>query len=151
MTVKEAVTASAAKYALSAELLAAQVLVESSGDPYAFRFEPKFFRTYVLGNVHAKAARFGPLAACSFGPLQIMLETAYELGFTGFPEELFNPAIGMDWGAKYLATLLAWAQGDYTKAWCAFNGGKGAALTLPYANQIYADKILAMKGRPLLT
>jgi hypothetical protein len=28
---------------------------------------------------------------------------------------LFNPAIGVDWGAKYLASLLAWAKGDYAR------------------------------------
>jgi hypothetical protein len=151
MTVQDAVTASAAKYALSPELLAAQVLVESSGDPFAFRYEPAFFKTYIRGNAKAKAARFGPLAACSYGPLQILLETACELGFEGYPEELFNPARGVDLGAKYMATLLAWAKGDYTKAWCAYNGGKGAVASLPYPNQVYADKVLAMKGKALTT
>lgn len=151
MTVKDAVGITAAKYQLSPELLAAQVLVESSGQPDAFRFEPAFYKTYVKGNANAKAARFGPLAACSYGPLQILLETAVEIGFTGYPEELFNPAVGLDWGAKYLASLLAWAKGDYAKAWCAYNGGKGAAAKPPYPNQIYADKVLAMKGTPLTT
>lgn len=151
MTVKAAVVVAAGKYALSPELLAAQVLVESSGDPNAFRYEPAFFKTYIKGNPHAKAARFGPLAACSFGPLQIMLETAYEVGFVGRPEDLFIPEIGMEFGAKYLSSLLLWAGGDYTRAWCAYNGGKGSALKPPYPNQIYADKIGAMTGKPLVT
>lgn len=151
MTVKDAVAVAAGKYALSPELLAAQVLVESSGDPNAFRYEPAFFRTYIKGNRAAKAGHYGPLAACSYGPLQIMLETAYEIGFAGRPEDLFVPEIGLEYGAKYLSSLLLWAQGDYTRAWCAYNGGKGAALKAPYPNQVYADKVLGMKGTPLTT
>lgn len=151
MTVKDAVTTAATKYALSPELLAAQVLVESSGQPDAFRFEPAFYKTYVKGNANAKAGRFGPLAACSYGPLQILLETAVEIGFVGEPEELFIPEIGMTWGAKYLASLLTWAGGEYNKAWSAYNGGKGMAMTTPFANQIYIDRIQAMRGKPLTT
>src|SRR4051812_44259862 len=58
MTVANAVAVAAAKYGLSPELLAAQVLVESSGDPYAFRYEPMFFRTYIFAKKDAKASRF---------------------------------------------------------------------------------------------
>lgn len=151
MMVKDAVIVAATKYALSPELLAAQVLVESAGDPNAFRYEPAFFKTYIKGNRNAKAARFGPLAACSYGPLQIMLETACEFGFAGRPEDLFVPEIALEYSAKYLSSLLLWAAGDYTRAWCAYNGGKGAVRTLPYPNQVYADKVLSMKGKPLIT
>lgn len=151
MTVRAAVAAAAAKYALSEELLVAQVLVESSGQPDAFRFEPLFYRAYIKGNAAAKAGRYGPLAACSYGPLQIMCETACELGFSGRPEDLFVPEIGMDWGAHYLAQLLEWTKGDYAKALCAYNGGRGAVRKVPYPNQIYADKVLAMKGTLLTT
>ena len=149
MSLQAAVDVAAAKYALSPELLAAQVLVESSGDPNAFRYERAFFDTYIRDSVKAKAVRYGPLAACSYGLLQIMLETAVEFGFTGRPEDLFVPEIGLEYGAKYLSSLLLWAAGDYTRAWCAYNGGKGAALTPPYRTQAYADKVLAMKGQPL--
>lgn len=151
MTVRDAVLVAAKKYVLSPELLAAEVLVESAGDPYAFRFEPAFFKTYIRNNPSAKAFKYGPLAACSYGPMQIMLETACEFGFTGRPEDLFVPEIGMEYGAKYLSSLLLWAAGDYTCAWCAYNGGKGAVKTLPYPNQVYANKVLAMKGKPLTT
>jgi soluble lytic murein transglycosylase-like protein len=151
MTVKDAVAAAAAKYALDPALLSAQVLVESSGDPFAFRFEKQFFDTYVRDKSAAKAVRFGPLAACSYGPLQILLEVACELGFTGYPEELFNPAIGVDWGAKYLASLLAWAKGDYAQAFAAYNGGKVGNNKVPLRNQAYVDRVMGMKGKPLTT
>lgn len=151
MTVRELVPFIASRYQLSPDLLTAQILVESGGDPFAFRYERDYFQRYIRTNDHALAQKFGPLAACSYGPLQIMLETAYEIGFTGTPQDLFEPAIGLEWGAKYLASLLTWANGDYHKAWCAYNGGKGAVASLPYPNQVYADKIEAMKGKALTT
>jgi len=130
-------------YGLDPELLTAQILVESSGDATAFRYEPAFFRRYVHGNPDAKAAKFGPLAACSFGLLQILLETACEIGFVGQPWDLFTPAIGLEWGAKYFAALLAWAGGDVTRALAAYNGGKQGNVRPPFRNQAYADKVLA--------
>jgi soluble lytic murein transglycosylase-like protein len=131
-------------YRLPAHLLAAQVLQESSGDPFAFRFEPNFWRRYIRDNPDAKAFRFGPLAACSFGLLQIMLETAYEIGFDGRPEDLFVPRIGLSWGAKYLRSLWDWAGGEdanYIQALCAYNGGRGGNGTPPFRNQHYADLV----------
>jgi soluble lytic murein transglycosylase-like protein len=139
----DALLAAAAAHRLSPDLLIAQAQVESSGEPDAFRFEPAFYARYIRGNASAAARRFGPLAACSFGLLQIMLETACELGFDGQPHELFDPAIGAEWGARHLAALLAWAGGDYTRALAAYNGGKGGNVAPPFRNQVYADRVLA--------
>lgn len=149
MTVKDAVAFIAPRYNLDPVLLAAQVLVESSGRPDAFRYEPAFYAHYIVGHGDAAAARFGPLAACSYGLLQILLETACELGFTGPPHDLFVPEVGLDWGAHHLKTLLDWAAGDVVRALCAYNGGKHAAYVKPYATQGYADKVLAFRGHPL--
>ncbi len=135
----------ATRYGIDPELLEAQVIVESSGDPNALRYEPAFFRTYVKGNPAAKAAHFGPLAACSYGLLQILLETAVDIGFPGQPWNLFDPAVGLEWGAKYFERLLVWAGGDYTRALCAFNGGKGGNARPPFRNQAYADRVWAAK------
>lgn len=137
----------ATAYGLDPQLLTAQVLVESSGEAEAFRYEPAFFRRYVQGHPTAKAAKFGPLAACSFGPLQIMLETACEIGFLGQPWDLFTPAIGLEWGAKYFAALLTWAGGDVARALAAYNGGKGGNVTPPFRNQAYVDKVFAQWRR----
>lgn len=138
----------AARYELDADLLEAQVLVESSGDPDAFRYEPGFFRSYVRDNPRAAAAHDGPLAACSYGLLQILLETARELGFAGSPAALFVPEAGLDWGARYLRTLVDWAGGDVERALCAYNGGRAGNVVKPYRNQVYADRVFAMRDRP---
>lgn len=135
----------ALRYGLDADLLTAQMMVESSGQPDAFRFEPGYYRRYIRGNPAALARAYGPLAACSYGLLQILYESAVEIGFSGQPHELFDPSTGLEWGARYLADLLRWAGGDYTRALCAFNGGKVGNSTPPYRNQTYADKVLGVK------
>jgi hypothetical protein len=150
-TIAEHVHATAVRHQLDPELLAAQVLVESSGRPDAFRYEPHFYAMYIRGNASAKATRFGPLAACSFGLLQIMLETACELGFGGQPCDLFDPAIGLEWGAQHFAALLAWAAGDYRRALAAYNGGKAGNEVQPFRNDLYARRVFAMRGHPLTT
>jgi hypothetical protein len=134
-------------YQLPFDVLEAQVIVESSGDPNAFKWEPAFFRRYVFDNVNSKASHFGPLAACSFGLLQVMLETAVEDGFDGRPEQLFDPRVGLTWGAKHLKALIDWAKGDVERALAAYNGGKKGNETRPLRNQAYATKVLKLSGR----
>lgn len=136
-------------YALPADVLEGQVLSESRGDPFALRYEPAYFDRYVRGRSPeiVKAHAYGPLAACSFGLLQIMLETAYEIGFDGRPEQLFDPMVGLAWGAKYLKSLLDWADDDLMQALAAYNGGKSGNETRPFRNQIYANTVWRLSGR----
>jgi hypothetical protein len=133
----DAIVATAQRYALDAELLEAQVLVESSGRSDAFHYDLNFYERYVRNNPRALAARFGPLAACSYGLLQIELEVAYERGFMGLPHQLFDPGINLEFGARHLAYLLKLESGDYTKALEAYNAGPGNLA----AGEIYAQKV----------
>lgn len=110
-------------FQLDGDLLIAQVVVESAGDPWAFRFEPAFFRKYVKKNPQACAFNYGPLAACSYGLLQILLETACEAGFTDHPWALFDPSTNLHWGGLYLRRLYDLHSGDVSKALLAYNGG----------------------------
>lgn len=128
-------------YGIRYTTLEAMVLVESSGDPFAFRYEPAFYQHYIKDNPTAKARQYGPLAACSYGLLQIMLEVAYEEGYTERPEGLFVPRIGLAFGAKHFAGLLRWADGDEDRALAAYNGGKGATSVTPYRTQAYVDRV----------
>lgn len=137
----------AVQYDLPFDLLEAQVLRESSGDPYAFRYEPNFWRKYIKNNPDALGRKYGPLAACSFGLMQIVLETALELGFDGRPEDLFVDRISLGWGAKKMQALVLWAGGEYPKALSAYNGGSGRAVGPPFPNQIYVDAIYKLAER----
>lgn len=137
-------------YRLPEDLLTGQVLVESSGDPYAFKYEPAFFDRYIRPNPKAHGYRYGPLAASSYGLLQIMLETAMEIGFTDAPELLFMPRVGLNWGAKRMAQVWKLQGGraeDYPKALAAYNGGFDAARTVPFRNQKYVDAVYKAAGR----
>ena len=138
----------ASNYKLPATTLEAMVLVESADDPNAFRYEPEFFRNYVRYHDAAKGYRYGPLAACSYGLLQVMLETALESGFTGQPWELFQPRVGLAWGAKHLANLYyGWADEDMDRAVAAYNGGRLGNGSRPFRNQLYVDRVLASVER----
>ncbi len=135
-------------YGLPFDLLKSQCIHESSLDPMAFRFEPAYYKRYVVGNPNVKTpSQYGPLAACSFGLLQIMLEEACELGYTDRPENLFIPRVGLAFGAKDMQRLLAWANGDYFRALAAYNGGEGGNSTPPYRNAEYATAVYAIAGR----
>lgn len=123
------------------DLLKAQVEVESSGDPFAFRYESEYFTRYIEDRPTARAYRYGPLAACSYGLLQVLLETAMEMGYDQRPEGLFVPRVGLMWGAKYLQTCLAKVGGtDYHAALSRYNGAGPAA-------EAYAVRVYRIAGR----
>lgn len=126
----------ASMYGLRTDLLAAQIMAESSGDPFAFRYEHEFFERYIKDHASAQGYRFGPLAACSFGLLQILLETALELGFDDRPERLFDPRTGLSWGAKYLQRCLEATGNDYRKGLARYNGAGARADA--YALNVFA-------------
>ena len=132
----------AATFQLDGQLLRAQILVESSGNPWAFRYEPAFFTRYIRHNPHAKGFLYGPLAACSYGLLQILLETALELGYPDRPEHLFVPDTGLVWGARYLKKCLNRSHDDVFTALQLYNGSGDAALA-------YAHKVFTTAGRPV--
>jgi hypothetical protein len=130
----------------SPTLLQAQVQVESAGDTNAFRYEPAFFAHYVLHNASAKAALYGPIAACSFGLLQIMWEVAVEEGYTGRPECLFDPATGLMCGTRHLQKLRMWRPDDDHAVLAAYNGGMAGNGNAPYRNADYIKRVLAVQA-----
>lgn len=127
-------------YNLDYDLLRAQVDVESAGDAWAFRYEPAFFERYIRNRPTVAGARYGPLAACSFGLMQIVLETAIELGFDESPERLFDPRVGLAFGAKYLQKCIARADGSYRIGLEHYNGAGHAA-------RLYALRVMERAGR----
>lgn len=124
---------------LDAQLLLAQIDVESAGDPNALRYERDFFTRYILGKT-TLGGKYGPFAACSCGLLQILVETAMEIGFTDRPEMLFLPRAGLTWGARYLRKKLDLRGGDYHLALQDYNGRGTAA-------HVYASAVFAKAGR----
>lgn len=131
---------------LDPQIVEALVLVESSGHADAFRFEPGFYARYLKGKPEWADA-IPRRVSSSYGLMQILYPVAKELGFTLEPEMLFLPATNLTWGCLHLSHLLTWAGGDYTRALCAYNGGKGGNVTPPFRNQGYADKVWTQVAR----
>lgn len=134
------IAAAAARFGLDAEFLEGQVVVESSGHTDAFRFESGFYERYLRNKPEWAGANPRRISS-SYGLLQLMFPVAKECGYIGEPEGLFVPSVGLEWGARYLRSLLDWAEGDLTRALAAYNGGKGAAMKHPYPTQAYVDRV----------
>lgn len=118
---------------ISPQLLCAVIHQESSGNPYAVRYEPAFLKRYledktkktIGGHIPTKCSwqTEVQMRATSFGLMQIMGQVARERGFQGeFLTELCDPAVNLKWGSEFLQTLLH--KHDTTeKALLRWNGG----------------------------
>lgn len=79
---KEIIATTSDKYGLDPQLIYATIMTESQGRENAYRYEPHLKQgTYCMG--------------------QILISTARRLGFTGNPEELYNPEICIDLIGRY--------------------------------------------------
>lgn len=76
----------------------------------------------------------------SYGLLQIKLETAREMGFTGEPKLLLVPSINSYYAAKYLKHKVDHYQGDWVAAIAAYNRGH---TEFHISNEDYVSKVLA--------
>lgn len=113
--------------------------MESQFDPNAYRDEPD-------------------IQDGSRGLMQILYKTAKGVGFDGDPDDLFDPATGALFGAKFFAQLVA-RYPNYLDAVASYNMGspRAAGNTTPtivgiygqpgpdwtYANQPYVDRVAA--------
>ena len=137
---------------LDPDLITAIIMVESSGNPWAVRYEPTY--KYTLPDneirVYAEAANCSfetlkMLQKCSFGPMQIMAAIAYdEYGFRGYPTELCDFEKGVYYGASHLKKFI----GRYhleSDAISAYNAGsvrkKEGPTGFLYANERYVDEV----------
>lgn len=141
------------RYDLDPAIIDALIQQESLGDPWAFRYEPGFYKRY-LGhlsrsdlNGHVpkrlptieseKVAR-----STSFGLMQIMGETARGAGFDkDYLSELFDPEINIELGCKFFRSLLDKYTDEetdkdtaYRTALLRYNGG---------GDPSYPDKVLS--------
>lgn len=139
----------AKEFGVERELLKAIGVVESNLKPNAYRFEPKYWERYMKDNPEWKD-RDPKEVSSSYGIMQIMYPTAVAAGFTGPPEELFNPVISIRLGAKL---FMSWYNEALKlkgcKAWpteialARYNGGKvgNPRDDGTLRNQEYVDKV----------
>ena len=139
-------------------LVAAFIQQESNWNPWAIRFEKKFYEKFVLQQPNATLQKWNPflktgvptieterwLLGSSFGLMQIMGLTARENGFHGqYLSELCNPLTGIQFGIRYLKTKLDIYEGD--DAIAAYNAGSPILQSgkTAYINQKYVDDVKA--------
>ena len=95
----------AKKYRLEKNLLKALALVEGALDVRAYQYEPEFFKQH-LSLQDAWKDKDPKIVSASYGLFQIMFTTAWQLGFRGQAEDLYNPVINTELGAKLLRQLM---------------------------------------------
>lgn len=144
------IAAAAQNHQLPVALVKAIVQVESAGNTWAIRYEPRFYDKYVApqpvrGQPPCTSQTEARLLACSFGLMQIMGATARAVGFKGvFLTELCRPELGLDYGCRYLTKLIRLHQGlhGYPGVVAAYNAGSPRKTSSgAWANQAYVDKI----------
>jgi len=142
----------AKKYHLEKALIKAMAIVESALDVRAYRHEPMFWERYLKNN-DAWKDKDPKIVSSSFGLMQLIFTTAWSLGFRGQAEDLYNPVINVELGAKLMRQLLnsIQAQGIDIKYQMSpirimlsrYNGGsKGnPRIDGTLRNQSYVDKV----------
>lgn len=167
MTLAEMIDREARTQSLDRDLLAAIVHVESGGDRYAWNPEPKYryfwnvktqrpFRHLTAQEIASKIppADFPTLAGdrdqewwaqqASWGLCQVMGAVARERGMRDpYLTKLMDPETNLAIAAGYLASLLAWADGNVAQAVGAYNAGRGgfnSPAGLRYAAKVFAAK-----------
>ena len=128
----------AEKHSLPPDVVCGMLEREDNDNPWAVRYEPGFLARYVMPQY-----REGKLditetycRAMSWGPLQVMGQTARELGFEGkYLPELCDPPVGIEYGCRKLDACVKNHPGDINGALEAYNGG---------SNPNYAGEVLML-------
>lgn len=133
-------------YNLDPKLVASIVMVESSGEPCATRYEPhfKYLLTPKLFSTQLRITEETEIQQqkMSFGLMQVMGSVARELGHEGHLVELCEPTVGLNYGCKQLKRLFD-RYGKLGDVVSAYNqGSPRKTLSGEYRNQSYVDKVL---------
>lgn len=107
-----AIHEAALKYGVPFELIKAVIAKESGFNYRAVRPEPAY-----------KCKLTGKVGDASIGLMQILYCTAMGEGFRGTVEELYEPYTNIDYGTRYLASVLHQASGYVPGGISAYNGG----------------------------
>jgi soluble lytic murein transglycosylase-like protein len=129
----------AAARSLDPALVCAVIEQESSWNTWAMRYEPFFFTKYVavLYTNNKITASEAYARGFSWGLMQVMGQTAREMGFDGnFLSALCDPEQGLAIGCKLLRKKIDTMDNDLTRGLLAWNGG---------ANPSYATQVLARR------
>lgn len=128
----------ASAHGLDPALVCAIVEQESSGNPWATRYEPAFYAHYIspIAGTMTPTEAYG--RAWSWGLMQLMGECARENGYRGDLAQLCDPQTGLDQGCVHFGKKLKAAAGEVAHALQLWNGG---------GNAQYSTQVLARVGK----
>ncbi len=111
---------------------------ESSWRPWAVRYELAFYDRYIVP-LKGLSATERQMRSTSWGLMQIMGQTARELGFAGdYLTELCDPLTNLEFGCRKLARCLDRASQDMRLSLLGYNGG---------GDKGYPDRVLLFLPR----
>jgi len=147
--VLKAVQEAALDVGLPISIVAGIVCQESSGwTNRKPRYEPGFFQRYIL-KIPGLGTEERKGRATSWGPMQVMGQTAREMGYTAPFQNMLVLEIGLYWGCRYLKRLKARYFDEY--GWegviAAFNAGSPRKRNGRYVNQPYVDGVMWHAGQ----
>jgi len=93
------------KYGIPKLFLKGVAMTESSMMERAYRYEPGFWDRYLKDNPLWKDQDPAVVSA-SYGLMQLMYTTAYEMGWRGTQEDLWNPVYNIELGTKLIRRLV---------------------------------------------
>lgn len=126
----------AVRHGLDPAIFCGQCERESSWNPRAVRFEPRFEAKYLDKLGLEKTEEIA--RSQSYGLGQVLGEVAHEMGFTGQYAGLCDPEIGLEWQARVIGHKIAVNGGNVEKGLLAYNGG---------GNLKYAEEVLALSEK----
>ena len=133
----------ATRHGLDPLLVQAMVTIESAGNPWAMRYEPGY--TWLIPYSHPLVSEQTELTQqrTSWGLMQVMGATARELGCDApYLACLCAPAVGLEFGCRYLARQLKRYDGDVQDAVAAYNAGSARRNREgQYVNEAYVRKV----------
>ncbi len=123
-------------------ILIALFRIETAGDSYRCRFEPRYKNVYYISR-YAEALKITfeteeVFQKTSFGLGQILGSTARTIGFSDHLTKLCNPSVGCYWSGFYLCNLIEKYQDVYSAA-SAYNAGS-LLKDGSYSNPAYVAK-----------
>lgn len=134
---RELIERKAEKYGLPWPLVMAVVDVESSGNPWAYRYEPAY--QWLVGQGLTPTEQMAQRT--SWGLMQVMGAVAREYGFKGWLTELCQPDVGLEYGCRHLKRY-ADRYRNWLDAIAAYNAGSPRKAGDVYVNQSYVDKVM---------
>jgi len=153
----EIIRAKATLFSLDPYILASIIMVESSGNACAIRYEYKWKYLYEV-HKYSRLVKSTTLTEeigqkTSWGYMQVMGSVAREHSFEGWFPELCLPDTGIEYGARHFYKFFK-KYGDLKEAIASYNGGSPVIILNDngksvFKNQVYVDKVLDYYGKLL--